>query len=201
MTSTPTKKFCVYKLTFPNEKLYFGITTQFKQRMRSHAYWEHVLVTSSPIKNAIRKYGWTNIQRIILEEELDAETAYELEKKLIKDYRTQNFEFGYNLADGGRTALGCKHSTNAAKGRPLKEEHRLNLIKAKAGKSYSVIAGNNSTKYPVIATDLLTGEITRHKNASVFGREMGVPISVVYKHILRNSTRLYKRWQVRYLTN
>lgn len=61
---------------------------------------------------AIQKYGWENFEHKILHDKLTQEEAGNLEKQLIIHYRTQEKEFGYNIADGGyggATVRGKNH--------------------------------------------------------------------------------------------
>jgi len=53
------------------------------------------------IYNAIQKYGWENVEHILLEEGLTAEMAAEREKYYIALYKTNEKEYGYNLTYGG----------------------------------------------------------------------------------------------------
>lgn len=50
--------------------------------------------------NAIQKYGWNNFEHIILEKNLTAKQAEQMEKKYIKLYNTM-VPNGYNLTGGG----------------------------------------------------------------------------------------------------
>lgn len=50
---------------------------------------------------AIVKYGWDNIKHEILYEGLSEDEAYETEKRLIREYRSNEFAYGYNRSSGG----------------------------------------------------------------------------------------------------
>lgn len=88
----------VYMHTFPNGKKYVGITKQdVKRRWRNgKAYCQNIRMT-----NAIKKYGWDNIQHDVLAENLTEEQAAEIEIFLIKELDLLNPKKGYNLAEGG----------------------------------------------------------------------------------------------------
>lgn len=90
--------YCVYMHVCPNDKKYIGITYQEpKKRWKSgHGYKKN-----NHFFNAISKYGWNNIKHIILFQNLSKEQAEEMEIKLIRDYKTNNRLFGYNVANGG----------------------------------------------------------------------------------------------------
>lgn len=96
----------VYKHTFPNGKIYIGITSQ-----KPYIRWKYGKgYTTTIMKNAIEKYGWGNIRHEILFENLTKEQAEQKEIELIKSYRSNEFEYGYNLASGGAVNQGYKHS-------------------------------------------------------------------------------------------
>lgn len=88
--------YTVYMHKFPNNKVYIGITCQSVYKRWGHKY------SNSPLmKNAINKYGWENVEHIILYENLSQEDAEDKEKKLIKKFKSNQKEYGYNVANGG----------------------------------------------------------------------------------------------------
>lgn len=92
------KKYTVYKHIFPNDKIYIGITCNSpKTRWGNQGYgYKNQLVG-----RAIKKYGWDNIEHIIIRKELTKEEAKIAEKKLIKRYKSNNLNYGYNRTAGG----------------------------------------------------------------------------------------------------
>ena len=98
--------YLIYKLTFPNNKCYIGITNNFKKRMTGHR-------SASKIKkyklyDAIRKYGWGNVTKEILLENIPISEIEELEIKFIKKFNS--IKNGYNLKNGGRLS---KHNSES----------------------------------------------------------------------------------------
>lgn len=92
------KKYSVYEHIFPNGKRYIGITSRkpsIRWGKNGNGY------TQQYIRNAIIKYGWENIQHNILYTNLNKEDACKKEIELIKKYRTNNKQYGYNLSKGG----------------------------------------------------------------------------------------------------
>jgi group I intron endonuclease len=93
--------------TCPNGKKYIGITSQAPERRwqkgKGYAYG------SNPyFYNAIEKYGWDNIEHTILFRNLTKDEAEEKEIELIKEHKTSQREYGYNIDLGG---FSCgKHS-------------------------------------------------------------------------------------------
>lgn len=92
--------YCVYKHTFPNEKVYIGIThLKPERRWRQGKAYKH----NKYLTNAVLKYGWDNIKHDILYDGLSKEEAEEKEKELILLYNSINRKYGYNLDFGGNS--------------------------------------------------------------------------------------------------
>lgn len=92
------RKYCVYRHTAPNGKVYIGVTSLTPERRwgNGHGYKRH-----AHFWNAIVKYGWDNILHEIVCDELNKEQAYSLEKELIAAYCSTDPRFGYNASVGG----------------------------------------------------------------------------------------------------
>lgn len=95
----------VYKHTFPNNKVYIGITQQnvLRRWQNGRGYYKNQIIT-----NAILKYGWENIKHEILFENLTKEQAEQKEIELIALYKSNQRGFGYNIDHGGSS--NGKHS-------------------------------------------------------------------------------------------
>lgn len=90
--------YIVYKHTFPNSKIYIGITSQKpSERWRNGCGYQH----NNFIKSAIQKYGWDNIKHEILFTGLTKEQAEQKEIELIARYKSNQRDYGYNLSSGG----------------------------------------------------------------------------------------------------
>jgi len=145
------KTYSVYIHTTPSNKKYIGITTmEPKLRWLGGAGYAH----NSYFKNAVKKYGWANIQHEILFNDLDENSALEIERELIAKYKTTNRKCGYNLTSGGEK--GKTHSKesklkmsmnrkgknvgedNHNFGKKFSEETRLKLSIAKKGQRNSL---------------------------------------------------------------
>lgn len=97
--------YIVYKHTFPNDKVYIGITCiDVSNRWRDGKGYK----TQKLMLRAILKYGWENIKHEILFENLTKEEAEQKEIELIAKYQSNNPEFGYNVENGGN----CKGKTS-----------------------------------------------------------------------------------------
>lgn len=126
----------VYAHITPNGKTYIGITKADKPENRwglngtgyrlQQLFWR-----------AIQKYGWDNIQHIIILNNLSKAVAIECEKYLISKFKTNDAEFGYNLTTGGEGVSGyvyteeqCKRRSERMKGHTTSEETRKKIGQA-----------------------------------------------------------------------
>ena len=89
----------VYKITFPNNKIYIGISNHIYRRMLEH---NTDFRNNLPIEHAIQKYGKI-IEFDILEEISPEERDFmrSREQYWIKKYKSNQKEFGYNISSGG----------------------------------------------------------------------------------------------------
>ena len=134
----------IYKYTFPNGKVYIGKTkTSIEQRAGSNGcrYGDNTLVG-----RAIRKYGWINVKKEILFDDLSENDANRKEREIIRKLDANNRLCGYNLTAGGdggavvhrvvsketREKIGRKNSV-ALKGRKLPDEVKTKISKSNMG--------------------------------------------------------------------
>lgn len=91
--------YYVYKHTFPNNKVYIGITQQEPEKRWKNGlgYDAHQKI----MKRAIQKYGWNNIRHEILYKNLSKNEACNKEIELIALYDSTNKQKGYNVSQGG----------------------------------------------------------------------------------------------------
>lgn len=118
--------YSVYKHTFPNNKIYIGITSRKPESrwgLNGNGY-----KLQSLIYNAIQKYGWDNIQHEVLFNNLSREEAEQKEIELIAKYQSNNIRFGYNISDGGNI---------------VSDDTRKKISQALKG----VLAGENNPNY------------------------------------------------------
>ena len=94
--------YCVYEHVFPNGKRYIGITRndpEYRFMTNGNGY-----STQKKMFNAIKKYGWDNIQHNVIVDGLTNAQANIIEKYLIKSLNT--IQNGYNTSIGGDSILG-----------------------------------------------------------------------------------------------
>lgn len=127
------KSYVVYRHIFPNGKSYIGITCvkPYYYRWRAGSSYNK----QPKVYNAIKKYGWANIQHEILYENLSQEDANRIEQEMIAKFNS--VENGYNVSTGGGGTFGipCSEETrqkigNANRGKPC--VNRDNLAKYRA---------------------------------------------------------------------
>lgn len=125
--------YCVYKHVFPNGKVYIGITSMnpCKRWANGFGYKKQPMIF-----NAINKYGWDNIKHEILFTNLSKRDAEKKEIELIAYYKSNQYECGYNVANGGNSTGTVSEETKkqiseALKGKSKKhppfegKKHRL----------------------------------------------------------------------------
>ena len=96
--------YTVYMHLLPNGKRYIGITGRSVEKRWGNngiQYQKH-----THFYNAIKKYGWDNIDHVILKKNLTKNEAFELEQYYIKLYKTTDKHFGYNKSVGGEYNSG-----------------------------------------------------------------------------------------------
>lgn len=140
------ENYTVYKHTFPNNKVYIGITQQEPEKR-----WKNGLgydAHQTLMKRAIKKYGWKNIKHEILFQNLSKDKACKKEIELINLYDSTNKQKGYNISQGGEGTIGVK---------PTEESKQKNRI-AHLGKKASLetrkkISESNKGKHNIKRTE------------------------------------------------
>lgn len=96
------RNYKLYVHIAPNGKKYYGITKQRpEQRWLNGKGYSNQYFT-----RAINKYGWGNIEHIVLYDDLTEDEAKELEQYMIQWYDTANPNYGYNITLGGESGSG-----------------------------------------------------------------------------------------------
>ena len=99
--------YSLYKHTFPNGKVYVGITSQDpEKRWENGKGYLRLNKSGEPMQkkmyNAIKKYGWKNVLHEILAVTNSKREIEDLERKYITEiYHSDKKEFGYNIDCGG----------------------------------------------------------------------------------------------------
>ena len=122
------KTYTVYMHKTPNNKYYVGITKQSVE-----CRWKNSLGYASQklFWRAIQKYGWENIEHIIVAENLSHDDACKMEIELIAKYQSNNPKYGYNRTSGGDGTCDFSHKN------PHDENWRRKVSLAKMGHKVS----------------------------------------------------------------
>lgn len=115
----------------PNGKRYYGITSQRPaRRWRNGKGYDH----NEYFTRAINKYGWDNIEHIILFDSLTESEAKELEQYYIQWYQTADRDYGYNISLGGESG-NCSDETKQKISKSNKGKHHTEESKQKMSES------------------------------------------------------------------
>lgn len=143
MSSTkPTKLSIVYKVSFPNKKVYIGRTCRTLRRRKMQHYGDARRGSNLPFHNALLKYEGIEVWEI-LHENIKVCEVSELEMLEIKKHNSIITKNGYNLTHGGEgvsmveVSLETRAKQSKAKlGKKApdrNDEWKENISKAKLG--------------------------------------------------------------------
>jgi group I intron endonuclease len=90
-------KYVVYKMIFPNGKLYVGYSSNLKRRWRNANEYK----TQALVYRAIKKYGWDNIVKEVIYVYDNKEDALKKEQEVIEELHLLEPNNGYNMVPGG----------------------------------------------------------------------------------------------------
>lgn len=111
----------IYKIIFPNKKIYIGLSTNIKKRLIAHNKANDNL----PVHRAIKKYGKISENNVEILEIVPKSLLRKKEKYWIDYYKSYLPENGYNLTLGGDGASPGIFNSSAK----LNQEKLNELIK------------------------------------------------------------------------
>ncbi len=154
----------VYRLQFPGNKSYIGVTKHLKLRLKQHHDQNTQLVGS-----AVRKYGMENIIVSVLCR-TDRDTAYLIEKRAIERLKALVPQ-GYNVDSGGpgcpapieatrkKMSESRKGSRNGMFGRKHTDESKLKMSEAQRARPRA--PHSEETKRKISQSNIETKQKTR----------------------------------------
>lgn len=148
--------YCVYKYVFPNGMIYVGMTKNTIQKRRDNGYQHNIR-----LRNAVKMFGWKNVQTTILASGLSKEKACKKEIEFIRELNANDPNVGYNISMGGTsTYAGLKHTkeykrhmSDLHKGRVFSKETLMRMKDA-----------HKAERIPVIMCSLSGKELTRYES-------------------------------------
>lgn len=112
--------YTVYMHISPSGKKYIGITCRKPEKRWSNGQnYKH----NKYFFDAIKKYGWNNIEHLILFQGLTEDEALKKEKELIAEHKSNQREYGYNISLGGDFSTKGLHC-NLGKKRTLEQREK-----------------------------------------------------------------------------
>lgn len=101
ITDITTKVSGIYKIIFPNDKIYIGRAVDIKRRIKEH----YNKCDNTPCQKALLTYYKTpediEFEILFIQDNQDLEELKEKEKYYINFYNACNHLVGYNLTTGG----------------------------------------------------------------------------------------------------
>lgn len=92
MSPNDIGQYCVYELTFPDGKKYYGMTVNTQMRWNNGAGYRNQVVGK-----VIEDFGWENVEKRIIAENLTKQNAELIERTLIKGTNSDIPGIGYNI--------------------------------------------------------------------------------------------------------
>lgn len=133
--------YYIYKHTAPNGKVYIGQTCQKLDKRFGKNGCNYKGCTL--FYNAIQKYGFDNFKHEVIFDGLTKIEANEKEIDLIREYRSNEREFGYNIQGGGNNS-GSPSEESGKKmsewqiGKVLSEDTKKKISDSRIGQKDSI---------------------------------------------------------------
>ena len=167
-----TKNYTVYMhVNKINNKKYIGITKTSVNKRWGRDGCGYRSDKQSVFCRVLQKYGWDNFEHVILYENLSQDEACNMEIKLIKEYKTQDSNFGYNVQPDGQlgndgvvfSEESKKKMSEAHKGKKLTDEHKKKISEGCKGHNPCVHSEETKEKLSRINTGKTLSDDTKNK--------------------------------------
>lgn len=174
------EKDCIWSVYIhisPSNKYYVGITSQkLSDRWRNGKGYKH----NAYFTSAINKYGWDNFQHEVVASNLTENEAKNFEKILIKELKSNNKMYGYNLTAGGDGTVGISHygEDNPFYGKHHSDETKK-IVSEASKRSWESGILNEIICRPIYQFDLNGNYIASYKSIREAEEKTGVPHSVI----------------------
>lgn len=190
------KKWCVYKHTAPNGKVYIGITCHQNNITRRFGQNGNGYKTQRKFYRAIKKYGWENFNHEILEKNLESlDLANEREQYYIDLF--DSHKNGYNSTDGGDGTLGRFFSDEERKIRSEKMSGENNHMYGKSGvlsPNYGVhFSEEHKRKISESNKGKKLSNETKHK-LSIIAKQRNIPSNKMELYMMDENLNIVKEF-------
>lgn len=148
-------EYVIYLFEFPNGKFYVGRTDDYEKRLAAHKY-QSTKKKRHQLYWAIRKYGWDNIKKSIIDRATSLEDLIALEYTNIVKY--DSIRNGYNLTEN--TKIGGDNW----QGRRDSEEYKeflLHMRELRLGEGNGMHGKNHSEDTKTILKQKAKGRFSR----------------------------------------
>ena len=169
----------IYKISFPNNKIYIGQTIQ-NPNIRWSQHKSDANKNKTIVSKAIKKYGYNNCTFEIIDETNNIDKLNELEIKYIKEYNCI-IPNGYNVSLGGNNKCSNEITKNKIRNSLLGRKHTT-VYKEKLAQSW----GNKP--FYVFKNDKIIGEFISMNDCS---NKLNIPRPSIKKCL--NKIKGYKQ--------
>lgn len=145
---------CVYLLTFPNGKVYVGITVK-----SAHERFTEHCRSRFPVGCAIRKYGSPKVVLSILSESDNCEHLARMESMFIGFYQSHSRGNGYNLTLGGEGVRGLDEESERQRRQSLSDYYSTDESRAEC--SVKGKMGYEAVKHRLNSPDVIAKRAAR----------------------------------------
>jgi len=161
------EKHVIYKLTSPSGKVYIGRTVNFYNRMKDHKH-EAKDGNIRPIYKAIRKYGWDNFTKEIIDEVYTIEEAIIRESKYINEYNSvkNGYNSTYNTEGPGDIWEGLEDTEQY-------KEYTKKMAKISSGKNNPMYGKKHTEEAKAAQKQKAKGRFSLPWFISKYGEEIG----------------------------
>jgi len=124
----------IYKITSPSGRIYIGQTIDWVRRQSN--YKRLNCKSQTKLYNSLKKYGWDNHKKEIIKQ-CSVENLGKEEKYYKTYYNSiqEGLNIRYDEERGGKLSKDtCKKISEALKGKPKTESHKINISKGLKGK-------------------------------------------------------------------
>lgn len=199
------KYFYLYRVTnLINEKVYIGQSVNPQARWRRHKSDAKLGKDKKHFANAIRKYGVHNFVFEVIVQAKTLEDIDQAEIDCIKQYRSSDKNYGYNIALGGNgkrivSAQTRKKIALFMTGRKITEETRKRRSQSMFGKNVGIkngmfgVTSENASCAKLtlvqandIRSEYSTGKISMAKLAKKYNVSKKTILNIIHNRIYNN---------------